>query len=427
MDTRPPLKEYQERAISYALENPYSILGLDCGLGKSRIFIEIREKLGGNCLVVCPSYLVNNWVHEIRKWAPPETVITAIQKGSQIYELVDTDYAIISYDLSQKAEHFFEWADLVAFDEAHALKSQKAKRTQYIHRVVYENSIKRLHLLTGTPIKNRVEEFFSLLALCNYSPHTPDSPFLEKYPSSIDFADHFSFRDEYTIEINGRYIPIIKWTGIRNVDELKGWLKGKYINIKSEEVLDLPEVTIKDFFASNEPDLELLRAFNAYFKLGDTDKINPTAKAQAALRKVPFTVKYAENLLEEAGCVLIYSDHVEASEAIAKAFKVTALNGKVPSAKRLLISQNFQSGEGRVLVATIGALSTGVNLTRASHIILNDYPWTPGDLKQTIYRIQRIGQKNRCFVHRIIGSPQDSHIMKVCDEKMKTIEIATGE
>lgn len=419
------MMEFQERGLSYILKNNYSILGLDPGLGKSRIAIEMREKLGGNLLIVCPSYLVNNWVVEIRKWAPEDRIITAIKKGTDIYDLIDSDYAVISYDLAQKAEYFFEWCDWLVIDEGHELKNQAAKRTQFMHKAIFENSIERVVIATGTPIKNRVEEFYSLLAICNYDPRVAESEFLGRFPSSIDFADYFSYREEYTIEINGRFVTIRKWRGLRRVDELKKYLKGHYIRIKSEDVLDLPPIVYKDFIISNAPDLELLKAFNSYFSDDSRTGSDPTAKAQAALKKAAFTIKYAEDLLEQTDCVLIYSDHIEASEAIAKHFKVPALNGKMTSDKRIAWAQKFQAGEGRVLVATIGGLSMGVTLTRANNLILNDYSWIPGNIKQVTMRIQRMSQTKRCFVHRMIGSPQDKYIMGVCEDKMKVIALAT--
>jgi SWI/SNF-related matrix-associated actin-dependent regulator of chromatin subfamily A-like protein 1 len=424
-EMRPPLKAHQKSMVEYALKNPYAILAADPGLGKSRVAIEAHKKKGGNCLIVCPGYLVLNWVKELKNWGDEGAEIVAIRTGKQIYDVCDADYIVVSYDLVQKAEHFFEWADVVVLDEAHNIKSMKAKRTTFIHKNIYENSVPSVWLLTGTPIKNRVQELYSLLALCFYNPHTADSQFLVTYPSEIDFADKFSYREQYTIEIRNKLVTIMKWHGIRNIDELKTWLTGKYLRIKSEDVLDLPPLTYKSMLISDVPDQELLGAFEKFFNEADNSSVAPNIKAMAALKKAPFTVKYAKDLLEEVGSVLIYSDHVEASEEIARAFNVPAINGKMPAHRRIQLAKDFQAGVGNVLVATIKSLSEGVDLTRASHIIFNDLSWVPGDMKQVSYRIQRIGQKSHCTIHRILGSPQDEYIMNTLDEKMATIEKAT--
>lgn len=434
---KPPLKYYQKDIISYAEKNPYSILAADPGLGKSRVAIEVRENHQCNCLVVCPSYLILNWVKEIKLWSDTKDVqITTFKSGKQIYEPCDSDYVLISYDLVQKAEHLFEWADMIILDEAHAIKSMKAKRTTFLHKNIYENSIKRVHLLTGTPIKNRVQEFYSLLALCHYNPNIAESQFLDLFTSEIDFADRYSFREQYDMELpDGRRIPIIKWSGLQRADELKTHLRGKYFRVKSSDVLDLPPVLYKSFQISDDDDEELIRAFMGFFSDEEdreekknltredrTGSVFPEHKKIAALKKVPFTIKYARDLLEEVECVLIYSDHIESTEQIAREFGVEPITGKVDSSKRFEMADRFQNGEGRVLACTIGSMKEGKDLFRSSHIIFNDLPWVPGDMKQVIYRIQRIGQKSKCVVHKILGSPQDAYIAGVLEGKMKTIE-----
>ncbi len=432
---KPAFNGPQARAFPYALENPYSILALDPRLGKSRVVIEVREKLGGNCLVLCPAYLVLNWVKEIKKWAAPDVQITAIQKGKDIYEICDTDFAVISYDLAKKAENFFDWADMVVIDEGHNLKSMDAQRTSFVHRCVYEYAIPRLHILTGTPIKNRVKEFYSLLALTNYNPRVADSQFLDQYPSEIDFADQFSFRSQYNLEINGRTVPIVSWAGLKNEHELRQHLKGRYLRIRASET-DLPPVMNKPVLISETPDEALIAAFNRYFYEDDiptyekerhhrTGSVLPEHKAMAAFKKAPFTIKYVEGLLEEVKCCVVYSDHVDAAEAIAQKFNVRALTGKVPANLRSELADKFQAGEGKILVATIGALKEGRDLFRANDIILNDYPWVPGDLTQVINRIRIVGKNTPCMVHEIFGSPQDEYIAEVLKSKIETIDAAT--
>lgn len=89
------------------------------------------------------------------------------------------------------------------------------------------------------------------------------------------------------------------------------------------------------------------------------------------------------------------------------------------------MADDFQSGQGNLLVCTVGAMKEGKDLFRSKHIVFNDLPWVPGDLKQVIYRIQRIGQTGTCTIHKILGSPQDAYISEALVEKMEVIERAT--
>ena len=433
--------------IAYGEVHPYSILAADPRLGKTRAAIVLRQKRGVNCLVVCPAHLIFNWKKEIRKWEPTASV-TTFCKGKQIYDVCDSDFVVTSYDLVQKAEHLFEWADMVIGDEIHALKSMDAKRTQFFHRALYENSIKFFHGLTGTPIKNRVKEFYSILALANYWPSQKDHSFLDTYPDEITFAERFSFSETYDVKVSkGKktwQMPVTRYFGLRNRPELRRWLKGKYLRIIADKN-DLPPISYLDMLVSDIDDKNLLTAFRNFFmdegdirRLVKAKKITeaqaremrsssvlPEHKRNAAVQKVPFTIKYVENLLESVKCVLIYSDHREPVEKIAAHFGVPAITGSTPSTRRAQLVSNFQAGKLDILCATVGALKEGADLFRARDLVLNDPPWVPGDIHQVINRTRALGEKDPRTVHRIFGSPQDEKIWEVLEEKMATIRRAT--
>jgi SNF2 family DNA or RNA helicase len=427
----------------------------------TRVAILLQQKRKCNCLIVCPAYLVSNWKKEILKWAP-HALVTTFKSGKEIYDVCDSDFVVISYDLAQKAEHLFEWADMVVGDELHHLKNMAAKRSQFFHRVIYENSIKYLHGLTGTPIKNRVREFYSLIALMYYDPqldkgfsaesantfgkflekNLPKSKlFLDVYPDEITFADQFSFSKTYEIKVKGHRVPITNYYGLRNKKELKTWLKGRYLRIRADKN-DLPPISYLDTLVSDIDNTALLQAFEDYFisdaeayakgkgseyaiRKKRTSSVLPEHKRNAALQKVPFTIKYVENLLESAECCLIYSDHREPCQLLAKHFNVPAITGEMPAHRRAQLVTDFQSGKINTLCATIGALKEGSDLFRSKDMVLNDPAWTPGDISQVINRMRALGEKDPRTVHRILGSPQDAKIWEVLEEKMKTIDQAT--
>lgn len=411
------LDDIQVETMEYGLKNPYTIIANDMGTGKTACGLAISYKLRVPTLVVCPSYLVTNWQNEIRKTLGDWPIVTAIRKGKDIYDVWDSDFAIISYGLAQKAESLFSWAKLVILDEAHNLKSMTTKRTEFIHRAIFENSVDRLLLLTGTPIKNRVEEYYSLLALCNYDPKIKDSKFLDKFPDSMTFADYFSFRKQYTIQVGNRFIPVVKWVGVKKENELKEYLKGHYIR---KVGVSTEEPRIKHVLVSDIENKTLMKEF---LKWSDNNSdVNPTAKAEAALQTAPFTVEYARGVIEEMGCVAIYTDHVQSCEFIANSFGVPPITGKMPAQERHRLGAQFQAGESNVIVATVKSFSEGISLTRSSNLIMNDFPWVPGDIDQTIKRIHRRDQTKKCTIHMIHGSPQSEKIFEAVTEKRAVIQ-----
>jgi SNF2 family DNA or RNA helicase len=416
-------KEYpfQRETINFGIKNPYSIYALGMGLGKTYCSIATAVETNSKALVICPAYLRLKWKAEIKKFYPDKTV-SMFKNDKEFYPLFDTDFAIISYHFIPKAESLFEWADMVIIDEAHSLKSMKAKRTEESHRLIYENSIKRLLLLTGTPILNRVYEFYSLLALCNYNPKLKNSKFLEEFESYVDFANHFSHLTEFDIYRGNKRVKVQQWEGHRNIDELKTYLTDCYIRFTTDEVLDLPPYQEIDVPISYEDNVELEEAFLAYTSRGEETSVASDVKAKAALAKVPFTVDYVKNLLDQCEQVVVYTDHVDSCIALAKGLGATAITGQTSMKLRQELADRFSRGEDRVIVATIGSFSTGIDLISASNMVYNDFNWVPGQMYQSMYRIRRIGQKNRCIFHRIIGSFQDHAIIKKLTEKIETIE-----
>lgn len=404
-----PLEDYQEKTVEWALDHPYSIIALDMGMGKSAVYISIKDRLPKlNHMVVCPAFLSVNWKKEIQKFLPNQA-ISHFKSSKDVYYPGASDWVIASYDIAVKNEVLFEWANSICFDEGTALKNMQAIRTTNTHKFVYENSPKRVHFLTGTPIDKRVREFYSMMALCNYNPAIKESEFLKVFPNDVEFADHFSHRIQYDKWLEYRKITIIKWEGIQRVDELKKWLRGIYYRLKS----NLPDIVHREIYVNEVDDKELLSAFNVWKETGGG--VDPTAKMNAALNKVPFTIKFTEGLIESEmaeGPFVIFTDHVDSCNALARHFDVDPIHGQVPDTKRQKIITGFQEGKIPVLVGTYGTMARGGNLQISNTIIENDFPWVPGALKQADFRVNRKGQlRFPCTVYRLLGSDQDKYIL----------------
>jgi SWI/SNF-related matrix-associated actin-dependent regulator of chromatin subfamily A-like protein 1 len=414
------VKDYQKGVIEYGIKNPYFINSMDVGLGKTLVSLEIAVRTKSKALIICPTYLMLKWESEIKKFFP-DKIVSKLDHSDDFYKLWDTDFAIISYYHAPKADVLFEWADMVITDEAHYLKSMTTKRSEAIHKLVYENSIKRVTLLTGTPIQNRVYELYSLITLCQYNPLIEESAFLKKFPTYVDFANHFSYLKEFERNVGKKRIKIQQWEGVRNLPELKEWLKGIYIRLESDSVLNLPPYSEVEVPVSYEDNPELLEAFESFQGGGDKNSVVSTVKAEAALAKAPFTVDYVKDLLEKDLQVVIYSDHPSSAEFIAEKLGYTAITGATPMEYRQMMATRFQNGECKVLIATIGSFSTGIDLFSAQNMVFNDLNWVPGNIDQVKGRIRRLGQKKRCIFHYIIGSYQDTIILNRLEAKRETI------
>ncbi len=398
------MTETQRRAANFAWKTKWCILALDMGLGKSRVSLEVSRLSGGNTLVICPAYLVENWNHETHKWTP--------ENASHCH--------FISYERCQKmSREWWSQFENIILDEAHYLKSMTAKRTQFIHTMIADLRPERVMMLTGTPIKNRVPEIYSLIALTEYRADT--SEFLDKFPENITFSDYFSFRREFDIQVRNRSVRITKWEGIRNEEELKFWLAPRMIRIKA----DFEQPFVNDVhLGENLPGL-----YEAFLKWAEANEgIAPDIKADAALKTAPWTVKHCKELEEQSlGPIVVFTDHVKSAETIGREMEYPVITGSIPTDRRAKLAEDFQAGRLKGIVATIGSFSTGVNLTAANQMVFNDLPWVPGDYDQAVARIVRLGQARKCHIHRMILSPQVEYILAQLGKKREVINTVIHE
>ena len=417
--------DYQKTGSNYAMAHHYCLIADEMGLGKTlqALIVAFLEGLKGKkTLIVCPAFLRLNWEIEIEKFSKWYHMVAVLEKKKDIPNFdIRSCMAIISYSAVEESESLFAWADIVIADEAHYLKEITAKRTLKFHKFVYENTPERLILLTGTPIPNGVTEFYSLLLLLSYTLKPTNGLKIDKdFQTPESFYRNFAYEVNYSVRVKGGSRSITRYEGLKNKDELKKYLKDKYIRRRCEDVLYLPPLLDETVVASYTENPKLLKAFKEFNE--ENKASDPTIKAKSALLKAPFTAKYAQNIIDShQGPVLVYTDHLKSGELIAETIGCPFIQGSTPMKKRNELVKQFQAGELDGLVITIGSGAEGMTLTRATNLVFNDHNWIPSKNDQVRKRFHRIGQTKRCTVHNVIGSVQDEKIIKTLIKKMNVI------
>ena len=95
--------------------------------------------------------------------------------------------------------------------------------------------------------------------------------------------------------------------------------------------------------------------------------------------------------------------HLIQAHLLARGLPTEFLHGGTPAARRQEIVDRFQSGQGHALILSVRAAGTGLNLTRAGHVIHFDRPWNPAVEDQATDRAHRIGQHRTVNVHHLIA------------------------
>ncbi len=87
------------------------------------------------------------------------------------------------------------------------------------------------------------------------------------------------------------------------------------------------------------------------------------------------------------------------------AVEVPWLHGKLTRKRRDAIVAGFQDADGPpLLVISLKAGGTGLNLTSASHVLHYDRWWNPAVEDQATDRAYRIGQHRNVVVHKLVSS-----------------------
>lgn len=399
------LYPHQKESVAYHLAHHYSLNGSEMGLGKTRIALETARASGARHVAIfCPAFLKSVWVTEFESLNP----IGDISK-----------LTIVPYTQMEKFE--LGRPDFIIADEVHFLKNPRAQRTHTFYGILKKNKPKYFLGLTGTPIRNRLPDFWTLLGFCSLNPENSSGQRLEgdlkKYRRFCEHFCHMEF-------VRTKFGKVRKFGDIRTekIEEFKALLIDKFIQFRTIDVLkDLPELTrisVRLNIAASE---DLLQEEFEEYMVGRKTDIG--AKTASALLKAPLTAKYCNNMLEQGTSpLLIYTDHVDSARLIHGHIPgASIVTGGTPMDLRQDYVKRFQEGSIPALIATIGSLSVGVTLTAAQHVIFNDLSWVPSDNEQALKRIHRIGQKGICFGHFMEATETDAHIRKVLEAKVATI------
>lgn len=317
----------------------------------------------------------------------------------------------------------------VLVHNCHYLKNYESKRTQFFANYIHDNRPDRVILLSGTPIKNRVPEFFSLLKILDMNNRWQGARLHRGIHSFKAFCNHFCHKEVYAIP--GKSACEIKYVGFKNEEELFELLKNRYIRHMADDVLELPSISQFNVLTRKLPPpgedaLEgELRLLWEQYLLGINSSFLASKKMENALLKVPYTIEFVSKTLEEdLGPIVVFTDHVPSARILAARWgsRAAVITGETPIPARNEIVRKFQAGEIDVMVATTGTMSAGWTLTKASIAVFNDLPWVPGDYMQAIKRIHRIGQKKRCRIYNIVTTELDRMIMNKLQEKSAVLK-----
>jgi SWI/SNF-related matrix-associated actin-dependent regulator of chromatin subfamily A-like protein 1 len=430
-DHRPPL-EHQKEAVEKLAGSRRFILADDMGLGKTTATIIAALETGSKkILIICPASLKINWQREIENYSDRPVYIAEGKKFS-----TESDFVIVNYDIlknfhdtdpKKKNESILNQSnfDLVILDEAHMISNPQAQRTKIINHFVKD--IKRVWLLTGTPMTSRPMNYYNLLNII-------ESPVAQNWMAyAIRYCQGYQF-------MAGRR-KVWNVTGASNLEELRDRTSKQILRRLKEDVLDLPDKIISPVYLrlkSKEYE-ELMGEYYDWFdnKKDESSSLTVQFSKLMKVRKVianektKQTIEFAENIIEQGKKVIIFTNFTDTLQTIYQHFGKQAvyLDGSCSKPHRQNAVDEFQENDKiKVFVGNLKAAGVGLTLTAAEVVIMNDLSFVPAEHAQAEDRAYRYGQKSNVLVYYpLYENTIEGAVYDILNRKKEIIRTVMGD
>ncbi len=416
------LRPYQKTGLKWLWTNVSKGFGCcmadDMGLGKTiqviSLILKLKEekKLKNPVLVICPTTLIGNWMKELQMFAPSLSVTTyhgLDRKLDLTKDIILTTYAIMRIDVEEMKKQL--WG-MIIVDEAQNIKNPDTAQTIAIK--VLKSDIKIA--MTGTPVENRLTELWSIFDFINKGYLGSLKEFQKSYAIPIERFKEKSRASKLKLSVSPFVLRRLK-TDKGVISDLpdKMVLNDYCYLAKAQAVLyenTLNEMMqkISGFTGVNRRGniFKLITALKQicnhpyqFLKNGDMSK-ELSGKAEKC-------VDLINNIIDNGEKSLIFTQYKEMGDILTKIIaddcntEPSFFHGSLTVPQRETLIEDFQNNpERKVMILSLKAGGTGLNLTSATNVIHYDLWWNPAVEDQATDRTYRIGQDKNVMVHRMI-------------------------
>lgn len=432
-DVGASLRHYQEVGVDWLsfLRDAElgAILADDMGLGKT---LQTICAMRGRTLVVSPKSVVYNWAEEIARFRP--SLRTAIYHGTEreldrTADVTLTTYAVLRLDVAHLAEE--EW-DVVVLDEAQAIKNE----TSQTARAAFQLRGKFRVALSGTPVENRLEELWSIMHFANPGLLGGRGDFQERYNGPIGAGEPNAAK-----RLRSKIRPFVLRRMKREVLPELPPRSEAVLHVELDEtersVYDAVRVATKKDVAAKLAQGgggSVLVALEALLRLRQAAchaELVPGQHA-ASSSKVERLLEALEEAASDGHKALVFSQWTGLLDLVEPhlqnaGIRFTRLDGSTRD--RGAVVNEFQSEKGPpVMLVSLKAGGTGLNLTAADHVFLLDPWWNPAVEDQAADRAHRIGQDRPVMVYRMVAKDTvEERIFALQAKKRALADVALGD
>ncbi|MEU5103906.1 DEAD/DEAH box helicase [Streptomyces sp. NPDC021354] len=445
------LRDYQLRGLGWL--SRMTSLGLggtladDMGLGKTITLIALHlhrqdvPEAAGPTLVVAPASLLGNWQREIERFAPGTPVRRFHGAARTLEDLADGEFVLTTYgtmrlDARRLAEAVPGGWGLVVADEAQHVKNPYSATAKQLRAI----GAKARVALTGTPIENNLSELWAILDWTTPGLLGGHGWFRAHYAQPVE-----SGSDPAAAE---RLAKLVRPFLLRRrksdpgiAPELPPKTETDRAVALTKEQAGLYEAVVREMLAEISGTAGPARRGLIVKLLTGLKQIcnhpaqylkedQPVVPGRSG--KLELLDELLDTILAEGASVLVFTQYVRMARILeehlaARGVAAQLLHGGTPVARREELVDRFQQGEVPVFLLSLKAAGTGLNLTRAEHVVHYDRWWNPAVEAQATDRAYRIGQTQPVQVHRLIteGTVED-RIAAMLERKRELADAVLG-
>lgn len=416
------LRPYQQTGLKWLWTNISKGFGCcmadDMGLGKTiqviSLILKLKEdnKLKKPVLVVCPTTLMGNWMKELDMFSP--NLKASIYHGSERKldlnnDIILTTYAIMRIDIEELRKE--TWSILVV-DEAQNIKNPDTAQTLAVKSIKSDIKI----AMTGTPVENRLTELWSIFDFINHGYLGELREFQKSYAIPIERFKENSRASKLKMSVSPFVLRRLKTDKNVITDLPEKLVLNDYCYLSKPQAV-LYEKTLNEM-------MDKISEFTGINRRGNIFKLITALKqicnhphqflkagemSKELSGKMEKCVSLIQNIIENDEKTLIFTQYKEMGDILCKVLSdecnVTPLffHGSLNVIQREKLIEDFQNNpENKVMILSLKAGGTGLNLTSATNVIHYDLWWNPAVEDQATDRTYRIGQNKNVMVHRLV-------------------------
>ncbi len=440
------LRPYQRRGLAWlslmADLGLGGVLADDMGLGKTVQVIALHlQRQAANpsaMLVICPASVVGNWEREINRFAPTLAVHRYHGQRRKLGKLGPGHVVLTTYGVARRDADLLarrQWG-LVISDEAQAIKNPYSRTAKALRRIPGEARF----ALTGTPVQNHLADLWSLLDWATPGLLGSLETFRREFATPIEQGDQ-----EATAQLQRLLRPFV----LRRTKSDPTIVPDLPPKTETDEIVPLTteqaalyqavvdevmaEIAVADGIQRRGLVLRLITRLKQICNHPE-HLLAEGGKLAGRSGKLNATTALLETVKGEGEAALVFTQYVAMAELLeshlnSAGIRTLFLHGGQSLNTRQDLVDRFQAGEADAFLLSLRAGGTGLNLTRASHVIHYDRWWNPAVEDQASDRAWRIGQTLPVQVHRMIceGTIEDRISALLKEKRQLAAVVGAGE